>query len=139
MTSTSTSKLSLTTSGTPQPDAHRTRENPHTPLATTTAQRQVAFTQPPCQVRRLTIRWDGNGPWGRGAVWGARGWLMGIGMIVILVAVVLLVVYLVRSTTTQQTQTHPPALLCCAAGASGGGATGGGERAGHRAAALRQR
>jgi putative membrane protein len=53
------------------------------------------------------MMWDGNGPWGHGAAWGAGGWLMGIGMIVILVAVVLLVVYLVRSTTTQQT--HPPA------------------------------
>lgn len=55
------------------------------------------------------MMWDGNGPWGHGAAWGAGGWLMGIGMIVILVTVVLLVVYLVRSTTTQQTQTHPPA------------------------------
>jgi|BarGraNGADG00212_1021973.scaffolds.fasta_scaffold22976_2 putative membrane protein len=55
------------------------------------------------------MMWDGNGPWGHGAAWGAGGWLMGIGMIVILVAVVLLVVYLVRSTTIQQTQTHPPA------------------------------
>jgi putative membrane protein len=55
------------------------------------------------------MMWDGDGPWGHGAAWGAGGWLMGIGMIVILVTVVLLVVYLVRSTTTQQTQTHPPA------------------------------
>src|SRR5665647_2924277 len=55
------------------------------------------------------MMWDGNGPWGHGAAWGAGGWLMGIGMIVILVTVVLLVAYLVRSTTTQQTQTHPPA------------------------------
>ena len=55
------------------------------------------------------MMWDGDGPWGHGAAWGAGGWFMGIGMIVILVTVVLLVVYLVRSTTTQQTQTHPPA------------------------------
>jgi len=52
---------------------------------------------------------DGNGPWGHGATWGAGGWLMGIGMIVILVAVVLLVVYLVRSISNQRTQMHPPA------------------------------
>jgi putative membrane protein len=57
------------------------------------------------------MMWDGNGPWGHGAAWGAGGWLMGIGMIVILVAVVLLVVYLVRATTSQQTQTHPPAYI----------------------------
>ena len=55
------------------------------------------------------MMWDGNGPWEHGASWGAGGWLMGIGMIVVLVAVVLLVVYLVRSMTNQQTQTHPPA------------------------------
>jgi len=55
------------------------------------------------------MMWDGNGPWGHGAAWGAGGWLMGIGMIVVLLAVVLLVVYLVHTTTTQQTQPHPPA------------------------------
>ena len=55
------------------------------------------------------MMWDGNGSWQHGAAWGAGGWLMGIGMIVILIAVVLLVVYLVRSTSNQQAQTHPPA------------------------------
>ena len=55
------------------------------------------------------MMWDGNGPWEHGAFWGAGGWLMGIGMVVVLVGVVPLVVYLVRATTTQQTQTRPPA------------------------------
>ena len=46
--------------------------------------------------------WDDNGIWDHGASWGAGGWLMWIGMIVLIVAAFVLVVFLIRAMTPQQ-------------------------------------